>query len=195
VGAETHPPPSLRVVSPPFLPNFGASATRQGARNGRFPVACRWRRTPLYLAAPPRPRREASALRLAVQDAALSRRKHGFDSRRARQPHFTCNLSGRGNCPGRRLKERAAADPEGGRSRKSSRRPSRSPKSPSPEPCSGNCPLCSISRTQRMCVHWQPRSFMSLMHPTYSRKTRSRSFTLRRFWHVASTVPIEPSLN
>jgi hypothetical protein len=25
------------------------------------------------------------ALRLAVQDAALSRRKHGFDSRRARQ--------------------------------------------------------------------------------------------------------------
>jgi hypothetical protein len=29
----------------------------------------------------PEPRR---ALRLAVQDAALSRRKHGFDSRRAR---------------------------------------------------------------------------------------------------------------
>jgi hypothetical protein len=29
--------------------------------------------------------RAVRALRLAVQDAALSRRKHGFDSRRARQ--------------------------------------------------------------------------------------------------------------
>jgi hypothetical protein len=29
--------------------------------------------------------RAPSALRLAAQDAALSRRKHGFDSRRARQ--------------------------------------------------------------------------------------------------------------
>jgi hypothetical protein len=47
--------------------------------------ACRSAQTPLYVAAPDRPQRHR-ALRLAVQDAALSRRKHGFDSRRAR--HF-----------------------------------------------------------------------------------------------------------
>jgi hypothetical protein len=38
----------------------------------------------------PRPR-QARALRLAVQDAALSRRKHGFDSRRAR--HFSSAIT------------------------------------------------------------------------------------------------------
>jgi hypothetical protein len=43
---------------------------------------------PSHLAAcgkPPYTSRRSRALRLAVQDAALSRRKHGFDSRRARQ--------------------------------------------------------------------------------------------------------------
>jgi hypothetical protein len=53
-----------------------------GSRRPRRPrsIACRVSQTSLYVAAPAR-----GALRLAVQDAALSRRKHGFDSRRARQ--------------------------------------------------------------------------------------------------------------
>jgi CRP/FNR family cyclic AMP-dependent transcriptional regulator len=37
--------------------------------------------------------------------------------------------------------------------------------------------------------------FHSLTRQTCSRKIRSRSFTLRRSWRVASTAPIEPSLN
>jgi hypothetical protein len=36
------------------------------------------------------------ALRLAVQDAALSRRKHGFDSRRARQSMLIVELADAG---------------------------------------------------------------------------------------------------
>ena len=52
-------------------------------RDIRLPswIACFRAATHVYVAAP----EAARALRLAVQDAALSRRKHGFDSRRARQ--------------------------------------------------------------------------------------------------------------
>src|SRR5208282_3589287 len=47
---------------------------------------CALSQTSLYVARfPQRRSRVVRALRLAVQDAALSRRKHGFDSRRARQ--------------------------------------------------------------------------------------------------------------
>src|SRR5262249_27548868 len=47
---------------------------------------------------------------------------HAADSRCRRIPQearhtSACNLSGRGNCPGRRLKERATADPQEGRRR------------------------------------------------------------------------------
>jgi hypothetical protein len=67
-----------------------ASARRHTARR-RAPQAARRAELTLpgrVLAAPrkaPYTSPRLSALRLAVQDAALSRRKHGFDSRRARQ--------------------------------------------------------------------------------------------------------------
>jgi catechol 2,3-dioxygenase-like lactoylglutathione lyase family enzyme len=50
-------------------------------------LACRLRQTSLYVSLFARRAylRALGALRLAVQDIALSRRKHGFDSRRARQ--------------------------------------------------------------------------------------------------------------
>ena len=57
---------------------------RRKRRPRRAP--CRNRQTSLYVAPSPQRRlRVVRALRLAVQDAALSRRKHGFESRRARQ--------------------------------------------------------------------------------------------------------------
>jgi hypothetical protein len=60
------------------LPNL--TWTTRSAYDGRWTIACPSRQTHLYVA-----RAESRALRLAVQDIALSRRKHGFDSRRARQ--------------------------------------------------------------------------------------------------------------
>jgi hypothetical protein len=51
-----------------------------------------WAQQRTYIS--PRPR-QARALRLAVQDAALSRRKHGFDSRRARHFRTPCEASSR----------------------------------------------------------------------------------------------------
>src|SRR5262245_20773575 len=54
--------------------------SRRGARRRGFLAAPRKR---LYMFAAPG-HRPSRALRLAVQDAALSRLKHGFDSRRAR---------------------------------------------------------------------------------------------------------------
>lgn len=65
------------------MPAPGAGMTSQLARKtegllAEGLLACPARQSSLYVPAP-------RALRLAVQDAALSRRKHGFDSRRARQ--------------------------------------------------------------------------------------------------------------
>ena len=81
-------------------------------QNRAIAKPCRWawtgkisllaaRRKPLYTS-PRFASRMLRALRLAVQDAALSRRKHGFDSRRARQKWLTrsqANVRSRVNSP------------------------------------------------------------------------------------------------
>jgi hypothetical protein len=75
-----------RPLRSPYSTSPGSMLPPQWAQpdinsyDSRRTIACPSRQTHLYVA-----RVESRALRLAVQDIALSRRKHGFDSRRARQ--------------------------------------------------------------------------------------------------------------